>query len=91
MAAIHGVNETIGVCMRHRNVYLDLSCADNKPMSECYAKAANEYITDKILFSSASPIVNIEDAINRYKEMLLTQEAMLKIFFNNAVRFLKLL
>ena len=83
------VNETLGVCMRHRNVYLDLSCAFGKPLSDCYQKAANEYLADKILFSSASPIVSVEAAIGQYRGILSSAEASEKIFYSNAIRFLK--
>jgi predicted TIM-barrel fold metal-dependent hydrolase len=67
------VNETIGVCMRHRNVYIDFSCVDNKPMSECYAKAANEYITDKVPFLQRLPHRRRRRRHRtRYKKILLT-------------------
>lgn len=83
------VNEAIGICMRHRNLYLDVSCVDDKPLSECYVKAINEYIADKVLFASASPIINIDYAIERHKKILHSYNASEKVFYRNAVKFLK--
>ena len=84
------VNETVGICMRHKHVYMDFSSGENKLLGEYYIKAANEYISDRIVFSSTSPLIDIRNAISHYSNLPLSKEARLKMFYTNAIRFLKL-
>lgn len=82
------VNEAVGVCMRHKHVYLDFSTCEHKLFGEFYVKAANEYITDKVVFSSANPFVPVDRAVETYAALELTPEARRKLLHDNAVRFL---
>ncbi len=82
------VNEAVAVCMRHKQVYLDFSTCETKLFGEYYIKAANEYITDKVLFASANPFVDVAVAVARYKTLDFTPEAREKILSANAARLL---
>lgn len=84
------VNEAVAVCMRHRNVFMDFSTCDSKLFGEFYIKAANEYITDKVVFSSANPFVEVAKAVKRYEKLEFTPEARQKIMHDNAARLLGL-
>ena len=54
-----------------------------------YVTAANYRLQDKILFGSLYPSVPVEFAVKRYTA-LLRPEVREKIFYRNAVSFLKL-
>ncbi len=82
------VNEAVAVCMRHRNVYMDFSSGESKLFGEFYIRAANEYITDKVLFSSANPFMEVAKAVRKYQQLDLTPEAREKMFYHNALKFL---
>lgn len=79
------VNEAVGVCMRNKHVYLDFSTCEHKLFGEFYVKAANEYITDKVVFSSANPFVEVTMAVQIYSDLELTPEARQKLIYDNAV------
>ena len=84
------VNEAVAVVMRNRNVYLDFSTCESKLFGEFYIKAANTCITDKVVFSSANPFVEVAKAVKKYEELELTQEVREKLFYQNGIRFLGL-
>lgn len=80
----------VAVVMRNRNVYLDFSTCESKLFGEFYIKAANTCITDKVVFSSANPFVEVAKAVKKYEELELTQEVREKLFYQNGIRFLGL-
>lgn len=84
------VNEAVAVCMRHCNVFMDFSTCESKLFGEFYVRAANEYITDNVVFSSASPFVEIGKALQRYAALELTPEARQKLMHTNATRLLRI-
>ena len=82
------VNEAIAVVMRNRNVYLDFSTCENKPFGELYIAAANTAIADKVVFSSASPFVEVGKAVKKYQELPFTTDVREKMFYHNGLKFL---
>ena len=82
------VNETIAVCLRHRNIYIDFSSSINKPMGEEYIKAANGCLADKFVFSSANPFVDVANALEQVKHIGLSQENLENMLSKNALRLL---
>ena len=68
--------ETIAVCLRHRNIYLDFSSSINKPGGELYVKAANDCLADRFVFSSANPFVDVDKALEQIGRLGLSDEAM---------------
>ena len=50
----------------------------------------NELITDKVLFASAHPFVELADALDAYEAFELTEEARRKVMHENARRVLGL-
>ena len=84
------VNEAIFACMRNANVYMDLSEYELAPMAELYVQALNTVIGDKVVFASAHPFVEQEEAIRIYKNLKLNDEVRRKVMYENARRILGL-
>lgn len=84
------VNEAIFVAQRNANVYLDLSEYEFFPMAEAYFKAAENLISDKILYASAHPFQDFRDALKNYEGLDFTPEVREKIMYGNAARILRL-
>lgn len=82
------VNETIAVCLRHRNIYIDFSSSINKPAGEEYVKAANGCLADKFVFSSANPFVEVASALEQAEHIGLSQENLENMFSKNALSLL---
>ncbi len=82
------VNEAVFTCMRNANVYMDLSEYELAPMSDVYRQALNGPVADKVVFASAHPFVEQQEAIDIYKRMNLTDEARRKVMYENALRIL---
>lgn len=78
------VNETIAVCMRHRNLFIDFSSTAGKPMSEQYALAASGSLSDRFVFSSANPFADVDKALAGVMNMDLTEETRRNVLYNNA-------
>lgn len=93
MLVSHGgypwINETIAVCMRHKNIFLDFSSAANKPMGEQYIKAARDCLAEKIVFSSASPFADVETALSQVLAMDFGENVLENILYRNAQRLLQ--
>lgn len=79
------VNETIAICSRHRNIFMDFSSAANRPFGELYIKVANESLTDRFVFSSMSPATEFEKSVASIHNCGLTAEALEKILYANAL------
>lgn len=78
------VNETIAVCMRHGNVFMDFSSAYNKPMGEQYIRAANDVLSERFVFSSANPFADVDKALSGIMQMGFGREALENILYRNA-------
>jgi predicted TIM-barrel fold metal-dependent hydrolase len=84
------VNEAIFACMRNANVYMDLSEYELAPMAEVYVQALNSAIGDKVVFASAHPFVEQEEAIRIYSNLDLKDDVRRKVMYDNARRILGL-
>ena len=74
------VLEAIALVLRHSNVYMDFSTCESKLMGQNYIQAANEYITDKVVFASANPFVEVRKAVEKYQRLDFTEECRRKLF-----------
>ena len=84
------VLEAIALVLRHSNVYMDFSTCESKLMGQNYIQAANEYITDKVVFASANPFVEVRKAVEKYQRLDLTEECRRKLFYENGMKLLGL-
>ncbi len=84
------VNEAIYTCFRNKNVYMDFSEYERAPMKDVFVDGIKTLIQDKVVFASAHPFIEIESALDAYKEFDLTDEVRQKIMYDNAARILKL-
>lgn len=84
------VNEAIYACLRNANVYMDISEYERAPMVDVYVQAMATTISDKVLFASAHPFIELADALEAYKDFDLSDEVRNKIMYENARRVLKL-
>ncbi len=84
------VNEAIYACLRNANVYMDISEYERAPMVDVYVQAMATTISDKVLFASAHPFIELADALEAYKGFALSDEVRNKIMYENARRVLRL-
>lgn len=84
------VNEAIYACLRNANVYMDFSEYERAPMKDVFVDAMKGIIQDKVVFASAHPFIELEDALQAYKEFDLSTEVREKVMYKNAARILKL-
>ncbi len=84
------VNEAVYACLRNANVYMDFSEYERAPMKDVFVDAMSGIIQDKVVFASAHPFIEIEDALDAYANFDLTDEVRKKVMYENAARILKL-
>ena len=84
------VNEAIYTCLRNANVYMDISEYERAPMVDIYVRAMNDLISDKVLFASAHPFVELADALDAYADFELSADVRNKVMYENARRVLRL-
>lgn len=84
------VNEAVFACWRNKNVYMDFSEYETSPMRDVFVEGMKGMIQDKVVFASAHPFIELEDALNTYKNFDLTDEVRQKVMYDNAARILKL-
>ncbi len=84
------VNEAIYTCLRNANVYMDISEYERAPMIDIYVRAMNDLISDKVIFASAHPFVELRDALEAYKAFPLKEDVRRKVMYENAKRVLGL-
>lgn len=84
------VNESIYACQRNANVYMDFSEYERAPMADVFVQAMNTVIQDKVLFASAHPFVELEDALEAYAVFPLSPGVRHKVMYANARRVLGL-
>ena len=84
------VNEAIFTCMRNANVYMDISEYERAPMIDVYVRAMNDLISDKVVFASAHPFIELRDALEAYSAFEFKDGVREKIMYGNAKRILGL-
>ena len=84
------VDAAIYTCQRNANVYMDISEYERSPQVETYVKAMCTTISDKVLFASAHPFIELRDALDAYAAFPFTDEVRSKIMYENARKVLKL-
>ena len=84
------VDAAIYTCQRNANVYMDISEYERSPQVETYVKAMCTTISDKVLFASAHPFIELRDALDAYAAFPFTDEVRGKIMYENARKVLKL-
>ena len=84
------VNEAIYACLRNANVYMDFSEYERAPMREVFVDAMCGIIQDKVVFASAHPFIELEDALAAYKDFPLSDEVRRKVMGGTARKILKL-
>jgi predicted TIM-barrel fold metal-dependent hydrolase len=90
------VTEMVAVLWRHANVYADISAIRPKYMGMVETGWAplvhygNTLLSDKILFSTAWPLVMFHDAVNDVKNLSLKPEVQEKWLWKNAAKLLKI-
>lgn len=82
--------EMIAVAWRHANVYFEFSLYESLPGAEEYVRAANTIIPDKVLFASAMPFRTLEQAVETYNNLGLTEKVRKMVMYENAKRILRL-
>lgn len=94
VALCHGgypyVNEYCWLAARHRNLWLspDIYVVDAIPGGEDYMKGANGFIKDRIIFGSTFPIMHIKNLVDFYLNWGLSEQALPKVMYQNALEFL---
>ncbi len=83
------VTETIAIAFRHENVYIDTSLYSHLPGAALFAEAANTIIPDRILFASCFPVVPVDLALARLRNLPFTPEALESVLYHNADRLLR--
>ena len=84
------VAEAIMLVQRHKNIYMELSEYEKMPFAEAYFQAANTFLSDRILFASAHPFINIKTQIQTYASLPIDEHIRPLIMHDNAARLLKL-
>lgn len=86
--------QTLAICRRHPQVYLELSGITGYPAMGAdtpYIQAANSgLLAGQFLFGSAAPYLPVKWAVENTKKLPFKPEAMDRIFYANAARILKL-
>lgn len=84
------VDTAIYTCMRNANVYMDISEYERSAQVDVYVRAMNTVISDKVVFASAHPFIELRDALEAYSHFDLSDEVRHKIMYANAKRILGL-
>lgn len=82
------VGEAVYVCLRNANVYMDISEYERAPMVDIYIEGMKKMIGDKVVFASAHPFIEVEDALSAYSHFGLPEETLQKVLYGNAARIL---
>ncbi|WP_272699584.1 amidohydrolase family protein [Desulfovibrio sp. Fe33] len=84
------VNESIIVAQRNKNVYLEFSEYELWPMASAYVEAANNLISDKIMFASAHPFIDYREQLEKYAALPFEDDVREKVMYGNAAKLLGL-
>ena len=84
------VDAAIYTCQRNANVYMDISEYERSPQVETYVKAMCTTISDKVLFASAHPFIELRDALDAYAAFPSPTKCATRSCTKNARKVLKL-
>jgi hypothetical protein len=84
------VNEAIIVAQRNKNVFLEFSEYELWPMGATYVEAANNLISDKIMFASAHPFIDYREQLEKYAALPFEDDVREKVMYGNAAKLLGL-
>jgi len=90
-AAFPFTSELLGVVFRHDNIWMENSFYHFAPgVPPMMVEAANEWVTDRMMFASAFPSAPLEETIDRLMALPFTEEALQRVFHDNAAELLGL-
>jgi len=90
-AAFPFTSEILGVVFRHDNIWMENSFYHFAPgVPAMMVEAANEWVTERMMFASAFPSAPLKETIDRLKALPFTEEARQRIFHDNAAELLGL-
>ena len=84
------VREVCCVAYRHANVFVSPDLTMLMPGAEDYATAANGFMQDQFIFGSGYPAAPMSEVVEAHKGAGFKKEVQEKIFYQNAVRALRL-
>ncbi len=84
------VTQALALSFRNPNVYIDLSTIEHWPQAQDYITAIEKSHSEKVVFSSANPFVDINCALKSYEALPFTGTVRSNIMYNNAARILNL-
>ena len=86
--------ETLAICRRHPNVYIEISGIPTSYAAlggaDPYVHAANEALSDQFLFGSAAPYYTLSFSVEVTHKLAFKKEVLGKILYDNAARILKI-
>lgn len=82
--------EAVAVAQRNLNVHIDFSTCPGKPQADALMESAAAFIPDKVLFASAHPFVDVEQAVAAFRGLSIPPETLEKILYANGRAFLGL-
>ncbi len=82
------VTESIGLAMRHANVFLSPDCYTFSPGGNQWLDAANSILADQIIFATAYPIYGFQDAVDLINGYPFKPGNRERVFGENARRVL---
>lgn len=82
--------ELLGVAYRHENIYVSADAYLFMPGGELLVQAANGFLQDQMLYGSGYPVREIDDCLDTYMALPLTETAMRKTLGENAARIFRL-
>jgi predicted TIM-barrel fold metal-dependent hydrolase len=85
------VTEVCGVAYRNKNIYLlpDFYGV-HFPGYTHWVEAANSFLSDRIIFGSGYPIMDVRVLLNEYKKLGYNEGVLEKVLYKNAARLLGL-
>lgn len=84
------VAEVLMLVQRHRNVYLEISEYENAQFAEAYVNAANTFLSDRLIFASAHPFIQVSTQIQTYAALAFQDDVRPLVMHDNAARLLGL-
>lgn len=82
--------EAMAVAQRNRNVYLDFSTCLGKPLANVLIEAAGSSLSDKVVFASANPFVDVSRAVEAFAGLPFAPDIRERIAYFNGCAFLGL-
>ena len=85
--------QACAMAMRCKNVYLMPEIylhPSNMPGAQDYVRAANSFLSHRMLYSSCYPTLSLEQALKSFQELPIRPDARKKMLWNNGARILGL-